>query len=191
MPVLGQIWPFLGLKSNFLGAGSKTFGALISGNQWDTSFVLKTLTSEAPTGRYTRKSAILTQKFGYWGQKSFFLFWNLKRRILAQNPIFYLGNPIFVDGTFVALCVGSIFAFGPSQYLFSFSSCGHFSPRVHFFWKSFPSPTVGLCLWLTALACTARRLDKSSLSLLHLSGTKLQMLPKSSSVLQTSIQRTS
>ena len=28
MPVLGQIWPFLGPKSNFLGAGSKTFGTL-------------------------------------------------------------------------------------------------------------------------------------------------------------------
>ena len=32
-PVLGQIWPFLGLKSNFLGAGSKNFGTLISGFQ--------------------------------------------------------------------------------------------------------------------------------------------------------------
>ena len=31
MPVLGQIWPFLGPKSNFLGAGSKNFGTLISG----------------------------------------------------------------------------------------------------------------------------------------------------------------
>ena len=30
---LGQIWPFLGPKSNFLGAGSKTFGTLISGVQ--------------------------------------------------------------------------------------------------------------------------------------------------------------
>ena len=36
MPVLGQIWPFLGPKSNFLGAGSKTFGTLILGFQWDT-----------------------------------------------------------------------------------------------------------------------------------------------------------
>ena len=32
-PVLCQIWPFLGQKSNFLGAGSKTFGTLISGVQ--------------------------------------------------------------------------------------------------------------------------------------------------------------
>ena len=30
VPVLGQIWPFLGQKSNFLGAGSKNFGTLIS-----------------------------------------------------------------------------------------------------------------------------------------------------------------
>ena len=28
---LGQIWPFLGPKSNFLGAGSKNFGTLVSG----------------------------------------------------------------------------------------------------------------------------------------------------------------
>ena len=33
MPVLVQIWPFLGQKSNFLGAGRKTFGTLISGVQ--------------------------------------------------------------------------------------------------------------------------------------------------------------
>ena len=30
---LGQIWPFLGPKSNFLGSGSKNFGTLISGFQ--------------------------------------------------------------------------------------------------------------------------------------------------------------
>ena len=30
MPVLGQIWPFLGPKSNFFGAGSKNFGTLVS-----------------------------------------------------------------------------------------------------------------------------------------------------------------
>ena len=30
---LGQIWPFLGPKSNFLGAGSKIFGTLVSGFQ--------------------------------------------------------------------------------------------------------------------------------------------------------------
>ena len=30
---LGQIWPFLGPKSNFLGAGSKTFGTLLLGIQ--------------------------------------------------------------------------------------------------------------------------------------------------------------
>ena len=50
MPVLGQIWPFLGPKSNFLGAGSKDFGTLISGIQWDTFFVLKTLTGAAQIG---------------------------------------------------------------------------------------------------------------------------------------------
>ena len=54
MPVLGQIWPFLGPKSNFLGAGSKNFGTLISGFQWDTFFVLKTLIIEAPIGPYVR-----------------------------------------------------------------------------------------------------------------------------------------
>ena len=30
---MGQIWPFLGPKSNFLGSGSKNFGTLISGFQ--------------------------------------------------------------------------------------------------------------------------------------------------------------
>ena len=49
-PVLCQIWPFLG-KNTFLGRGSKTYGTLISGNQWDTSFMLKTLTGEPPMGR--------------------------------------------------------------------------------------------------------------------------------------------
>ena len=34
-------------------------------------------------------------------------------RILAQNSIFCLGNQIFVNGTFVALCVVTIFAVGP------------------------------------------------------------------------------
>ena len=48
---MGQIWPFLGPRSNFLGAGSKNFGTLVSGFQWDTFFVLKTLISEAPIGR--------------------------------------------------------------------------------------------------------------------------------------------
>ena len=48
---LGQILPFLGPKSNFLGAGSKDFGTLVSGFQWDTFFVLKTLIGEAPIGR--------------------------------------------------------------------------------------------------------------------------------------------
>merc|ERR1711954_614289 len=51
MPVLGQIWPFLGPKSNFLGAGSKNFGTLVSGFQCDTFFVLKTLISGAQIGR--------------------------------------------------------------------------------------------------------------------------------------------
>ena len=32
-PVLGQIWPFLGPKCNFLGAGSKNFGTLVAGFQ--------------------------------------------------------------------------------------------------------------------------------------------------------------
>ena len=51
MPILGQIWLFLGPKSNFLGSGSTNFGTLVSGFQWDTFFVLKTLISGAPIGR--------------------------------------------------------------------------------------------------------------------------------------------
>ena len=71
---MGQIWPFLGPKSNFLGAGSKNFGTLVSGFQWDTFFVLKTLIIEAPIGRWGRKCAFLTPKFGYLGPKVNFLF---------------------------------------------------------------------------------------------------------------------
>ena len=41
-----------------------------------TSFVLKTLTGEAPIGRWGRKCAFLSPKFGYLGLKVNFLFWN-------------------------------------------------------------------------------------------------------------------
>jgi len=74
MPVLGQIWPFLGPKSNFLRAGSKNFGTLVSGVQWDTFFVLKTLISGAQIGHWGQKCAFLTPKFGYLGPKVNFLF---------------------------------------------------------------------------------------------------------------------
>ena len=49
--ILGQIWPFMGQKSNFWGGGRKTFGTLISVVQWDTFFVLKTLIGDAPIDR--------------------------------------------------------------------------------------------------------------------------------------------
>ena len=38
-------------QNPFDEGGSKTFGTLISGNQWDTSFVLKTSTGVSPIGR--------------------------------------------------------------------------------------------------------------------------------------------
>ena len=40
-----------------------------TGNQWDTFSMLNTLTGAAQIGRYGRKCAILTQKFGYLGPK--------------------------------------------------------------------------------------------------------------------------
>ena len=65
-----------GPKLHFLGRGIKTSGTLLSGSQWDTSFVLKTLTGEAPISRLGKKCANLTQQFGHLGQKVNFLFWN-------------------------------------------------------------------------------------------------------------------
>ena len=81
MPIFGpkcQFWAKFGRfwapNPIFLGAGSKNFGTLVSGFQWDTFFVLKTLIIEAPIGRQGRKCAFLTPKFGYLGPKVNFLF---------------------------------------------------------------------------------------------------------------------
>ena len=61
----GRAWDQMGQKCRYLakfdcfwGRLSKTFGILISGNQWDTFSVLKTLTGAAPIGRQGRKCAI-------------------------------------------------------------------------------------------------------------------------------------
>ena len=51
----GPIWTKMQISNanlvGFWGGGSITFGTLISGNKWDTFFVLKTLIGEAPIGR--------------------------------------------------------------------------------------------------------------------------------------------
>ena len=51
---LAIFWP----NAHLFEEGSKIFATLITGNQWDTCFVLKTLTVEAPIGRWGRKSEI-------------------------------------------------------------------------------------------------------------------------------------
>ena len=88
MPVLGQIWPFLGQKSIFLGGGCKPYGTLISGNQWDTSFVLKIL-----TGVFLAKNPFFSPKktkiakilIFFWGELNF---WPQISRFSGQNCTF-------------------------------------------------------------------------------------------------------
>ena len=109
MSVLDQFLPFLGQKSNFWGGGSNTFGILISGNQWDAFFVLKTLISEAPVNRclarYSPRATTTNQmslqglvqneqkchfRAKFWtflGKKSFF-YWRNQKFCYPHN-----GNP--------------------------------------------------------------------------------------------------
>ena len=68
----------------------------------------------AVTPIFVRLSLIMLQKL------TFFHFQNMplpkigpNRRILAKNPIFCFGNPIFVDRALVALCVTTILPVGP------------------------------------------------------------------------------
>ena len=81
MPIFGQNASFgsnlavLGPKIHFLWRWSKSYGILISGNQWDTFSVLKALTNVAQSGRLRRKCATSTRKFGYLGPRIIFLFW--------------------------------------------------------------------------------------------------------------------
>ena len=75
MPLLGKIW-------TFLGGWSKTLGTLLSGNQWDTHFMLKTLTDAAPIG-CKRQLQFWPENLDTWGQKSIFLF--LNRDIFQQG----------------------------------------------------------------------------------------------------------
>ena len=74
----------IGPKKHFLGGGSKTFGTLISGNQSDTSYVLKTVIGEAPIGRYGQKCAILTPNLNL--DKGQLLFWNDNFCQLGNSP---------------------------------------------------------------------------------------------------------
>ena len=83
MSVLDQIWPFLGQKSIFSEGGwSNTFDSLLSGKQWHTFFVLKTLTGAFPIGRWGRKCAILTRTFR--AKSHFFV---LESRFLSTGHI--------------------------------------------------------------------------------------------------------
>ena len=114
MPVLGQIWLFFGRKSNFWGGRSKTFGTLVSGNQGDTFFVLKTLIVEAPIGRQGRRffwqkmgfNPKITQNFlrdWYYLGKGNFFFWTTfsgrgQNMVRIKKLIFFFEPKISVIG---------------------------------------------------------------------------------------------
>ena len=108
MPVLGQIWPFLGPKSNFLGAGSKNFGTLVSGFQWDTFFVLKHWSVRLKLAARGKNVLFWPQNLDIWGQKS----------------IFCLVIAIFVDGTNDHYTRGYNFPIGTTPKKFSVSELG-------------------------------------------------------------------
>ena len=114
MPVLGQIWPILGPKSNFWGERSKTFGTLISEIQYDTFFVLKSLIGEAPIGENV---LFWPKKLDIWGEKSIFCMviaifvgrayhkytrgynfpiWTTPpKKFIFEQWIFFQGSPLF------------------------------------------------------------------------------------------------
>ena len=138
-PNLAVFWP----KIYFLGGWSKSLSILISGNQWDTFSVLKTLTDAAQIGRLGQKCAILD--------------------ILGQKSEICHTTPLLVDGPFVAL--GETVHFPPWEQFFdfSFSSYGCFLKKKlgRRLKKSSPSPLWEHCLPVTALALSARRLDQN------------------------------
>ena len=111
----GWAWDQMGQTFNFWGGG----------NQYDTSFVLKTLTGEAPIGRQGRKCAILTQKFGNLWPKFIFLFWN---HDFCQQGISLVHPRV------------TTFPFGPPRKKFRFRARGHFlgiTPVLAIFGHSF------------------------------------------------------
>ena len=81
---MGQKWRVWAKNPFFLGERVKPLAPSHQGTNWDTSFVLKTLTSEAPIGQLGRTCTILTRKFGYLGPKVNFSFGN---RIFCQQDI--------------------------------------------------------------------------------------------------------
>ena len=84
----------LGQKSIFWRERVKPLAPSHQGTNWDTSFVLKTLTGEAPIGQLGRTCTILTRKFGYLGPKVNFSFG--KRNFCQQDisPV-YPGLQLF------------------------------------------------------------------------------------------------
>ena len=100
---------------------------------------------------------------GTWLElKSVFFLGGQKIRILARKFVFLYGTPIFVNGAFVALGVGSVKALGPSKSLASLPSYGRFRPV----WpvsrqKVLTSPTMGTPSDSNSpSALSARGLDK-------------------------------
>ena len=108
-----------GPKIHILVGWCETFGTLIPGNQWGTFFALKTSTGEAPIGRYGRKCAILTWKFGYLGPKVNF---------------FCMAIAILVNMAYHQYTKGYNFPIGTTPIKFPIPSYGSFSGAHPYFW---------------------------------------------------------
>ena len=92
--------------------------------------------------------------------KSVRFFGGQKIRISARKSVFSYGTPFFVKGAFVTLGVGSVLAPTYLVYDFSFPSYGRFREPGRRSKKSSPTPLWGHRLPVTALALSARGLDK-------------------------------
>ena len=122
--VLGQFWPFLA-KNLFWGGWSKSFFILISRNQWDIFFELKTLTGSAQIGRKGRKCAISTQNFWYFGPKVNFLYVNCN----------------FCGQVILPVCPGlQLSQSDHPKKKFRFRAIGHFSGLIPVFGRFGPFP---------------------------------------------------
>ena len=89
----------------------------------------------------------------------FFLAQNF--RFSARKSVFWYGTAIFVNGPFVALVVAVILAPSEAFFDFLFPSYGRFREGTRpTRQKVLPHPTMRHCLTVTALALSARGLDK-------------------------------
>ena len=108
MPILGQIWPFLGPKSNFLGAGSKILVPSYRDSNETPFLCWKHWSARLQLAARGENVLFLPQNLDIWGQKS----------------IFCLVIAIFVDGANDHYTRGSNFPIGTTPKKFSVSELG-------------------------------------------------------------------